>query len=81
MLEHGFSFGEVECLTPASWNARFDRIDPYKIIKTGPGYDVQGDPMTVLERELAQHKYVKIPEIPTFTGACRLFLPLLSLRV
>jgi hypothetical protein len=38
------------------------------VLRTGPGYDVQGDPLVGLERELAEYKYVKIPEIPTFTG-------------
>lgn len=43
-------------------------LDPLKVIKTGPGEEITGDPMTVLEKELALHQYVKIPEIPTFTG-------------
>ncbi|KAJ7582825.1 ADC synthase [Mycena floridula] len=50
--------------------ARYSFIgaDPLKIIKTGPGQEFAGDPMTVLQRELALHQYVKIPEIPTFSG-------------
>ncbi|KAJ3521374.1 hypothetical protein NMY22_g12346 [Coprinellus aureogranulatus] len=48
--------------------ARYSFIDPFKVIKTGPGYDVQGDPMAPLQKELSMFKYVKIPEIPTFTG-------------
>jgi anthranilate synthase component 1 len=39
-----------------------------KVIKTGPGEEFSGDPMTVLQKELALHQYVKIPEVPTFTG-------------
>jgi anthranilate synthase component I len=39
-----------------------------KVIKTGPNEEIKGDPMTVLQRELATHTYVKIPEVPTFTG-------------
>ncbi|KAF9036571.1 ADC synthase [Panaeolus papilionaceus] len=50
--------------------ARYSFIgsDPLKIIKTGPGEEIQGDPMVALQRELALHQYVKIPEVPTFTG-------------
>lgn len=29
---------------------------------------MEGDPLTVLQKELEHYKYVKIPEIPTFTG-------------
>lgn len=43
-------------------------LDPLKVIKTGPGEEYSGDPMTVLQKELALHQYIKIPEIPTFTG-------------
>ncbi|KAJ3508630.1 hypothetical protein NLJ89_g5650 [Agrocybe chaxingu] len=50
--------------------ARYSFIgaDPLKIIKTGPGEETAGDPMVALQRELALHQYVKIPEVPTFTG-------------
>ncbi|KAJ7219112.1 ADC synthase [Mycena pura] len=49
--------------------ARYSFIgaDPIKIIKTGLE-EQSGDPMTVLQKELALHKYIKIPEVPTFTG-------------
>ena len=49
---------------------RFDlpTADPFKVIKTGPGLDYEGDPMKILEKELKIYQYVKIPEIPTFTG-------------
>ncbi|KAF8655976.1 hypothetical protein AX16_002836 [Volvariella volvacea WC 439] len=46
----------------------FIGVDPIKIIKTGPNEEIQGDPMVALQKELSLHKYVKIPEIPTFTG-------------
>ncbi|KIK46342.1 hypothetical protein CY34DRAFT_22062 [Suillus luteus UH-Slu-Lm8-n1] len=46
----------------------FVGADPLKVIKTGPNEEVQGDPLSALQRELAVHQYVKIPEIPTFTG-------------
>ena len=43
-------------------------LDPFKVIKTGPGYDITGDPMVSLQKELSMFQYVKIPEVPTFTG-------------
>lgn len=43
-------------------------IDPIKVIRTGPGEEITGDPMIALQKELSLHKYVKIPEVPTFTG-------------
>jgi anthranilate synthase component I len=43
-------------------------VDPLKVIKTGPKEEITGDPMVALQRELALHQYIKIPEIPTFTG-------------
>ncbi|KAI0262861.1 anthranilate synthase component [Gloeopeniophorella convolvens] len=50
--------------------ARYSFIgaDPFKLIKVGPNEAIQGDPMLALERELAVYKYVKIPQVPTFTG-------------
>jgi anthranilate synthase component 1 len=42
--------------------------DPFKVIKTGPGEEVTGDPMLALQKELSHHQYVKIPEVPTFSG-------------
>lgn len=43
-------------------------LDPLKVIKTGPKEEFTGDPMAVLQKELAAYRYVKIPEIATFTG-------------
>ncbi|KAL5511513.1 TRP2 [Sanghuangporus vaninii] len=50
--------------------ARYSFIgaDPVKIIKTGVKEEATGDPMSVLQKELASYRYVKIPEVPTFTG-------------
>ncbi|GBE82412.1 anthranilate synthase component [Sparassis latifolia] len=50
--------------------ARYSFIgaDPFKVIKTGPNEEITGDPMVALQKELAVYKYVKIPEVPTFTG-------------
>ncbi|EST09923.1 Anthranilate synthase component I, N-terminal [Kalmanozyma brasiliensis GHG001] len=42
--------------------------DPLKIIRTGPGLDATGDPLVVIERELAPYKYIPIQGLPTFTG-------------
>lgn len=46
----------------------FVGADPLKVIKTGPNEEITGDPMVALQRELSVHQFVKIPEIPTFTG-------------
>lgn len=46
----------------------FVGADPFKVIKTGPNELIKGDPTVPLQQELAQHKYVKLPEVPTFTG-------------
>ncbi|KAF8232338.1 anthranilate synthase component [Tricholoma matsutake] len=46
----------------------FIGADPFKVIRSGPGEEISGDPMVALQKELALYKYVKIPEIPTFTG-------------
>ena len=43
-------------------------LDPFKVIRSGPGEEISGDPLVALQKELAVYKYVKIPEIPTFTG-------------
>ncbi|KZT11538.1 anthranilate synthase component [Laetiporus sulphureus 93-53] len=50
--------------------ARYSFIgaDPFKIIKTGPNEEITGDPMAALQKELALYNYVKLPEVPTFTG-------------
>ncbi|KAI0315849.1 anthranilate synthase component [Amylostereum chailletii] len=43
-------------------------IDPFKVLRVGPNETLSGDPMVALQKELAAYKYVKIPEVPTFTG-------------
>ncbi|KAF5386803.1 hypothetical protein D9615_001852 [Tricholomella constricta] len=50
--------------------ARYSFIgaDPFKVIKTGPSEEITGDPMVALQKELAHYKYVRLPEVPTFTG-------------
>lgn len=42
--------------------------DPFKVIKSGPNETIKGDPTVILQQELSVHRYVKIPEVPTFTG-------------
>ncbi|KAG9123728.1 hypothetical protein FRC07_014146 [Ceratobasidium sp. 392] len=46
----------------------FVGADPFKVIRSGPGYDVEGDPMAALQRELRAYKYIKLPETDAFTG-------------
>lgn len=60
----------LESVTGGESVARYSFIgaDPLKIIKTGPNEEISGDPMVALQKELALHQYVKIPEVPTFTG-------------
>ncbi|TDL27560.1 anthranilate synthase component [Rickenella mellea] len=50
--------------------ARYSFIgaDPIRVLKTGPNEEITGDPMAALETELSRYQYVKIPEVPTFTG-------------
>ena len=45
-------------------------IDPRKILKTGPGYGPEADPLPLLEKELAQYREAVIPGLilPTLTG-------------
>nr|CAG8558063.1 14364_t:CDS:2 [Entrophospora candida]CAG8592976.1 2341_t:CDS:2 [Entrophospora candida] len=42
-----------------------EKLDPYKILKTE---DNEGDPLIGLENELKSTKYIRLPEIPSFTG-------------
>ncbi|KZV69669.1 anthranilate synthase component [Peniophora sp. CONT] len=50
--------------------ARYSFIgaDPFKVLRVGPSESITGDPMTTLQRELAAYQYIRIPEVPTFTG-------------
>ncbi|KAI0281551.1 hypothetical protein BC826DRAFT_878702, partial [Russula brevipes] len=41
---------------------------PFKLVKIRPNEAVKGDPMHVLKHELSVYKYVKTPQVPTFTG-------------
>ena len=46
------------------------RPDPRKVLETGPGYDVEGDPLRALEAQLSQDRVVSIPSLrlPKLTG-------------
>ncbi|PWN91603.1 putative TRP2-anthranilate synthase component I [Acaromyces ingoldii] len=46
----------------------FIGCDPYKTIRSGPGLDVEGDPLVAIQKELDQFKYVPLPALPKFTG-------------
>ncbi|TFL07504.1 ADC synthase [Pterulicium gracile] len=60
----------LESVLGAESVARYSFIgaDPFKVIRTGPGEEVTGDPMIALQKELALYKYVKVQEVATFTG-------------
>lgn len=44
--------------------------DPVKTVRTGPGFDFEGDPLHALEKELEPYRYAKLNQVPTFTGEC-----------
>ena len=46
----------------------FVGANPLKTIRTGEGFDVEGDPLQALQSELEPYRYVQLPEVPTFTG-------------
>lgn len=56
-------------------------LDPFKVVRSGPEYEVKGDPLIELEKALAVYKYVNIPEIPTFTGSSFLSFPFFPLAL
>ena len=50
--------------------ARYSFIgtQPYRVLRTGPGEDYDGDPLKPLEQEMARFKAVQMPGLPAFTG-------------
>ncbi|KAJ2159303.1 anthranilate synthase component 1 [Coemansia sp. RSA 552] len=46
----------------------FIGANPYKVTKTGPGEEIQGDPLLPLEKELKSVKYVPVPGVPRGTA-------------
>ncbi|KAI9019799.1 anthranilate synthase component I [Hyaloraphidium curvatum] len=41
---------------------------PQKVVKCGPKEAVKGDPLTFLEKELSDFKYVPVPGVPKYSG-------------
>lgn len=41
---------------------------PYRVLKTGPGQEWEGDPLIPLEEELARYRLINTPGLPPFTG-------------
>lgn len=60
----------LESITGGESLARYSFVgaDPFKTLRTGEGFDVQGDPLEALEKELEPYRYAKLDEVPTFTG-------------
>lgn len=60
----------LESITGGENLARYSFVgaDPFKTVRTGEGFDVEGDPLQALEKELEPYRYVKLDEVPTFTG-------------
>ena len=46
----------------------FIGTEPYRVIRTGPGEEWEGDPLIPLEAELDQFKPVNVQGLPGFTG-------------
>ncbi|PWN33575.1 anthranilate synthase component [Meira miltonrushii] len=46
----------------------FIGADPFKTVRTGPGYEVEGDPLLSVEKELSPFRYISLPDLPKFTG-------------
>ncbi|CAO3613869.1 unnamed protein product [Cunninghamella echinulata] len=46
----------------------FIGADPYKLLKIGQDQAINGDPLKAIENELKPIRYVKIPDLPSFTG-------------
>ena len=53
-----------------AWANNRRLADPRKVLKTGPGHGVEGDPLPILEEELALNRVATIPSItlPPMTG-------------
>ncbi len=42
--------------------------DPYKVLRTGDKFELQGDPLTHIKNELQQYRYIPLAKLPRFTG-------------
>jgi anthranilate synthase component 1 len=59
-----------ESVTGGENLARYSFIGtrPYRVLKTGPGQEYDGDPLIPLEEEMARFKAIAVPGLPAFTG-------------
>ena len=50
--------------------ARYSFIgtEPYRVLKSGPGTEHEGDPLPLIEQELKRFKLVPVPGLPAFHG-------------
>lgn len=60
----------LESITGGESLARYSFVgsNPIKTVRTGEGFEVEGDPLVALEKELEPFRYVKLDAVPTFTG-------------
>lgn len=60
----------LESITGGENLARYSFVGarPIRSVRTGPGFDAEGDPLAVLEAVLEPYRYGRIEEVPTFTG-------------
>jgi len=50
--------------------ARYSFIgtQPYRVVRTGPGEEWEGDPLTPLEQEVSRFREIPVEGVPAFTG-------------
>ena len=50
--------------------ARYSFIgtQPYRVLRTGPGEEWEGDPLVPLEQEISRFKEIAVAGVPAFTG-------------
>ncbi|GAA98183.1 uncharacterized protein L969DRAFT_93209 [Mixia osmundae IAM 14324] len=46
----------------------FVGANPYRVLRSGKGKEVEGDPLIALQTELDRYRYVEVPGAPLFTG-------------
>ncbi|KAK7413308.1 anthranilate synthase component 1 [Neonectria punicea] len=68
--EYSFLLESATGSTETVGRYSFIGANPRKVLKTGSGYDHTGDPLRILEAELAQHKVLDIPSLrlPKLSG-------------
>ncbi|WFD32936.1 anthranilate synthase [Malassezia sp. CBS 17886] len=73
-LSHGAQLGResflLESVNTGEQVGRYSflGVDPFKVIRTGPGLAHTGDPLRVLEEHMQAYEYVPLPELDIFTG-------------